>query len=288
MPASWDRVTLGRTGLSSSALGLGSSYGIGERDVERAFERGVNYLYWGSARRGGFGRAIRRLAQSHRDDMIVVVQSYARVGLAVRPSLENALRRLRIDHADFLLLGWWNKKPPRRILDAALRLRDEGKVHHLMISCHHRPSFVDYIADPAFGAIMVRYNAAHTGAEREVFPHLGEDPPGVVSYTTTRWGALLDASLVPATEPVPRASDCYRFALTHPGVSLCLAGPKNGAELDEAMAALDRGPMDADELAWMRRVGLGVHAASAARSWRNPAHLFDRVADAALRSVTRS
>jgi predicted aldo/keto reductase-like oxidoreductase len=54
---------------------------------------------------------------------------------------------------------------------------------------------------------------------------------------------------------VPRASYCYRFALSHPLVNLVLAGPKNGAELDEALAALDRGPTDADELAWMRRVG---------------------------------
>ena len=45
-------------------------------------------------------------------------------------------------------------------------------VRHIMVSCHHRPTFEKFIADPAFDAIMVRYNAAHPGAEREVFPHL--------------------------------------------------------------------------------------------------------------------
>jgi hypothetical protein len=82
---------------------------------------------------------------------------------------------------------------------------------------------------------MVRYNAAHRGAEEEVFPHTAmADPPGVVAYTATRWGALLDPALTPAGEPTPRGSDCYRFALTRSEVDVVIAGPKNGAELDEA------------------------------------------------------
>jgi predicted aldo/keto reductase-like oxidoreductase len=71
---------------------------------------------------------------------------------------------------------------------------------------------------------------------------------------------LLDPQLMPAGEPVPRASDCYRFALTNPAVNVCLAGPRDAAELDEAMAALDRGPMSDDEIAWMKRVGASVRS----------------------------
>jgi aryl-alcohol dehydrogenase-like predicted oxidoreductase len=211
--------------------------------------------------------------------MVVVVQSYSRAGLALRPSLEVALRRLHMDYADVLLLGWWNAPPPDRIVDAALALKEAGKVRAIMVSCHHRPSFARYIDDPCYGAIMVRYNAAHAGAEREVFPALAAHPrpPGVVAYTATRWGALLDRRMVPADEPVPRASDCYRFALTNPHVDTVISGPRDGAELDEAMAALDRGPLDDDELAWMRRVGAGVHEAAAAVQLSRPAHLWDRV-----------
>ena len=109
---------------------------------------------------------------------------------------------------------------------------------------------------------MVRYNAAHPGAERDVFPHLGPRAPGVLAFTATRWGSLLRPELVPEGEPTPRASDCYRFVLSSPHVHASLAGPKDGAELDEAMAALDRGPMSAEELAWMRRVGARVKAGS--------------------------
>lgn len=280
MTASWEKRTLGRTNLQVSAIGLGSSFGLHSRDVERAYERGINYMYWGSMRRRGFGVGVRNIARRDREGMVVVVQSYSRSKLALAPSVHSALRRLKCGYADLLLLGWWNQMPPNRILDAALTLKEAGKVNHIMISCHHRPTFEKYIADPVFGAIMVRYNAAHRGAEREVFPFIdaSDDPPGVCSYTATRWGALLDSKMVPEGEPTPRASDCYRFALANEHVDMCLSGPKDASELDEAMAALDRGPMDEDELAWMRRVGDGVHKAAGLKAARSPAQILDRVA----------
>ncbi len=290
----WQRRPLGRTGIAVSRLGLGSSYGVSGKDVERAVERGVNYLYWGSRRRDDFGAAITRCARRDRDNLCVVVQSYSRSALALGPSLDVALRRLRLDHADVLLLGWWNAPPPRRILERALELKASGKARAIMISCHHRPTFEALIADPAIDAIMVRYNAAHRGAEGEVFPHVTSalaalPRPGVVAYTATRWGALVDRSLVPAAEPLPRASDCYRFALTRPEVDVVISGPKNGAELDEALAALDRGPLTADELAWMHRVGDGVKSMSttdAART-RNAGAFWERVVGAAQKLGTR-
>jgi len=267
MSVSWDPVTLGRSGFRSSAIGLGSSYGISGRDVERAFERGINYFYWGSRRTAGFAEAIRALAPQHRQDMIVVVQTYTRLASLMRPSLDRALRRLGIEYVDFLLLGWWNRPPPAQILDAALALREAGKVRHIMVSSHHRPTFAQLIRDKNYGALMVRYNAAHRGAETEVFPYLEKNPPGIVTYTTTRWGSLLNPILLPSGEPVPRASDCYRFALSNRSVNMCLAGPKDGSQLDEALAALDRGPMDEDELAWMRRLGDSVHKKAFIGNW---------------------
>ena len=254
----WKPVSFGATGLSISRIGLGSSYGVGSADVERAFERGVNFMFWGLRRRGDFGAGLRNIAARRREDLVLAVQSYTRVGALMGTSLDCALRSLRTDYVDMLCLGWWDELPPERILDAARRLKDRGKVRHLVISCHHRPSFEVMARTPGLEGIMVRYNAAHPGAERDVFPLLGDADPGVIAFTATRWGSLLDPRLVPEGERVPRASDCYRFVLSHPSVHTSLAGPKDAVELDEAMAALDRGPMDVEELAWMKRVGLAV------------------------------
>ncbi len=276
---------LGRSGVRSSVLGLGSSFGLSADDLHHAFDRGVKYYYWGSIRRPGFGKGVRELARNHRGQMTVVVQSYSRSAMLLGFSCERALKSLKLDYADFLLLGWWNQPPPRRILDAALTLRDKGRCRHLMVSCHDRKTFARYIDDPSYGAIMVRYNAAHTGAEQEVFPKLeqaGENRPGMISYTATRWGALLDAKLTPPGERTPSASDCYRFALSDPHVDMVLSGPGDREQLDEALLALERGPLSADELAWMRRVGQAVRSAAPLKSRRSPIQTLDRWAGAVM------
>ena len=51
-----ERRTLGRTGLEVGRLGMAASYGVPARAVEQAFERGVNYLYWGTFRRGALDK----------------------------------------------------------------------------------------------------------------------------------------------------------------------------------------------------------------------------------------
>jgi predicted aldo/keto reductase-like oxidoreductase len=108
---------------------------------------------------------------------------------------------------------------------------------------------------------MVRYNAAHTSAETDVFPYLpSQNRPGVVCYTATRWGTLLKS--IPGERPAT-ASDCYRFCLQQPSVDVCLSGPKNRQEMDETLRVLQLPPMTADELAWMRRIGTNVYKSQA-------------------------
>jgi hypothetical protein len=55
------------------------------------------------------------------------------------------------------------------------------------------------------------------------------------------------------------AGDCYRFCLSSPHVDVTLCAPKNGKQLDDNLAALDRGPLAPDEDRWMRAFGSAVH-----------------------------
>jgi len=258
-----EKVALGRTGLQVSRLGIGSSYHVPERACRAAFDAGVNYFFWGSVRTPGMGRALRDLAPRHRSDLVVVLQCYARLPWLMRRSVENGLRKLGLDHVDILLLGWYDRKPGRWVRDEAQRLKDQGKCSFIAISSHQRMLFQDYMRDALYDILQVRYNAAHRGAEQEVFPHLPEeDPPGIVSFTTTRWGDLLQPDKMPPGETPPSATDCYRFALSHPNVDVALSGPKNDKQMAEALAALEQGPLGEDEMERMRRIGDHVHAAS--------------------------
>jgi predicted aldo/keto reductase-like oxidoreductase len=258
-------VSFGQTGLQVSRLGIGSSFTTDPAVIEEAVEQGVNYLYWGSIRRPAFGRAIRNVARRNREGIVLTIQSYTRVAALMAPSIELALRRAGVDYFDILLLGMWNKPPSQALIDAAQRLREKGKVRHLMMSTHNRPSLQDHFRrfeakESPFDSFMLRYNAVHRGAERDVFPHLPTSVrPGIVAYTATRWGHLLDPKKMPGGEAPPPARDCYRFALSHPAVSLVLCGPANREQMQEALRAIEAGPLDADEMARMHRVGDHVY-----------------------------
>ncbi len=254
----FDRSILGRTGREVCRLGVSASYGVPAAAVERAFEQGVNYIYWGSRRTSAFGQAIRNVARE-RERLVLVIQSYSRIAGLVGWSLERALSALRLDYADILLLGMWNHAVPPRILDACRKLRDRGLVRWLALSTHRRPLVPELAPGSDFDVFHVRYNAVHRGAEREVFPNLPAQPPGIVSFTATNWGQLLSRRRVPPSETVPTAGDCYRFVLSRPEVNVCMTGPGSAAHMDHALEALRRGPMDEEELRWMRRVGAAIY-----------------------------
>ncbi len=264
---SFTRALLGRTGREVARLGVSASYGVPGEAVERAFEQGVNYLYWGSMRRDSFGAALRRLTP-RREQFVLVIQSYTRAASLMGWSLERALRALRFDYTDVLLLGMWNRPVAPRILDAARRLKARGLVRHLAVSTHTRALVPGIAAGSGFDVVHFRYNAAHPGAETDIFPHLpAEGGPGLVAFTATSWGQLLGkgslqgiagSHSLPKGERVPTATDCYRYVLTRPEVDVCMTGPKDAAQMEHALAALRLGPMNQDELEWMRRVGRAV------------------------------
>lgn len=244
----------------ASRLGLASSYGAGAREVDRAFERGVNFFFWGALRRKSFGVALRRIAKKRRGDVVIAIQSFTNHAPLLRPSVELARARLRVDFVDVLCLAYRNDVIAPRLVDAARVLVSRGLVRSLVVSSHDRARLVALAEEESFDALMVRYNAAHRGAADAVFPAARAHRRGVIAYTATRWGSLLDPKSLPKDERAPRGSDCYRFVLSHPAVTSCLFAPANDGEMTEALAALERGPMSNEELAWMTRVGDAVRA----------------------------
>lgn len=213
--------------------------------------------------------AIRNLAPRHRDSLIIALQSYDTTGLTTAFGFRRGLRQLGIEYADVLILGKRDAPLSRRVVDSALALRAAGLVRHLCVSAHDRSMFASHLDLGIFDLIMVRYNCAHTGAEREVFPLLEgkADRPGVLCYNSTRWGHLFDAAWMPPGEVTPSPTDLHRFVLSHPVVDLVLTAPKNREHIERNLATLKQGPPDPDERAWLQRVGKFVHGLSPQSNW---------------------
>lgn len=256
-----ERKTLGRTGLEVSRIGLAGGYGVPASAVEKAFhEYGVNYFYWVS-RKPGMKAALKELARTGRESLVIAVQSYDHSGFFLRRSVEKALRELGTDYVDLLFLGWFNQMPNRRLLATAERLKETQKVRLLGVTGHSRRFHGEMARREGgpFDVLQVRYSAAHRGAESEVFEGLPAARPGISTYTATRWGKLLRAKNMPPGEVPLTAAECYRFALSHPAVDVCMAGPKTEQQMLEGLHALSQGPLDPTEMERVRRIGDHVH-----------------------------
>ena len=254
---------LGRTGLKVSRLGAASGYGVPYDAVEKAFhEYGVNYFFWSSPRRNGLKVAVQHLVRSERDKMVIALQTYDHQGLFMRHFVEKGLRGLNIDYADVLILGWFNYIPRGRVIETAIKLKEEGKIRFVGMSGHKRTVFGQMAgeADNPVDVFMIRYNAVHRGAEADIFPFLpDESRPGIITYTTTCWSKLLKAGKMPPGERPLTSTDCYRFALSNPNVDLCLTGPRNKKEMDEALLTLDSLPLSEEERVRIERIGDFIH-----------------------------
>ncbi|MBU0729289.1 MAG: aldo/keto reductase [Proteobacteria bacterium] len=256
--------TLGRTGLRAGRLGISSSFGAPAAAYEEAFERGCNYFTWGTFIRGRskpMADAVRNIvAQGKRDQLILSMLTYAHQSTLTTFFLERGLKTLKTDYTDVLLLGYFPKRPPQKVIDGALQLKERGLVRHLGITSHNRRLFVELAREDIFDVFHFRYSPAHPGAEVDIFPHLPEENrSGMVSFTATDWGNLLKKGKMPAGEKPLTAAECYGFVLANPGVDVCMMGAKNRQQMQENLALLDRGSLEEEEIERIRRIGRYVH-----------------------------
>ena len=214
-------------------------------DVLLAVERGVNYLNWcGSP--NGMRDAIRELGK-RRGDVFVAIQFEARTADEGRRELDRVLEELNTDYIDAATYyyaehpdEWAELLAPGGAAEMLERARDEGRVRAIGLTTHQRPLAATVAASGRLDLLMVRYNAAHRGAELDVFPIAIEREVPVVAFTCMRWGALIRSTPEdPAGFEPPAAQDWYRFVLSHPAVAVALMAPNGGAELRENLRLID-------------------------------------------------
>ncbi len=247
-------------------VGVAGSYGIDSNDVRWAADQGANYWVWGR----GFGKVtdgIKAVIKRDRDKHVVGLLGLGFFGWQVRRSVENALRQLDTDYLDVFKLGWLGRTSfySKGIVETLLRLKREGKILSIGTSIHDRKRAGRLALKSEIDLFMIRYSAKHPGAEADIFPHLSKRNPAVVGYTALAWGQLIkpikgvqmpswpgrDGFDGPPLSP----GLCYRFVLSNPDVHVVLTGPRNREQLRQNLDAIQQGPLDQDEMNWVRQYG---------------------------------
>lgn len=242
-------------------LGLAGNYGIDGPAIEHALlEQEINYIFW-TPRMQKATPAVKEALKRNRDQYVLATgPTTAWWGGKLSRFVDKTLLMLQTDYLDVLQMFFlgvasaWKSST----VDEMIRLREEGKVRALGISIHNRKRAGKLAADSELDLLMIRYNAAHPGAEQDIFPHLPAGRRSIVSYTATCWQKLLRAPKG-WTGEVPTAGHCYRFCLSNPNVNVVLTGPKNAEQLRENLNAIQAGPLNEKEMAWMREFGKAVH-----------------------------
>jgi predicted aldo/keto reductase-like oxidoreductase len=208
-------------------------------DIHVALEAGVNFLNW-PGQASSLSQAVAELG-AQRTRVIVCAQFESRTADDAARELDGLLNELRTDYVDILTFyyvearaEWDEIAGPRGALEFGRRAQASGQVRMLGVTSHQRSLAAEMARTGLLDMLMIRYNAAHRGAETEVFPVTDALALPVVTYTSLRWGALMEPTPddPPGFHP-PGAAAWYRFVLQHPAVTVALMAPCDRAELDE-------------------------------------------------------
>jgi aryl-alcohol dehydrogenase-like predicted oxidoreductase len=239
--------------------GISASYGLDEAGVREALDLGANYLFWSPAKKH-LKRIVKDVVAKDRDRFVLATGPI--LGFfagSVRRAAEWALRESGSDYLDVLQVFWAGKMSALTpsVVAEMVRLRQEGKVRAIGISIHDRKRAARLAAEGPLDFFMIRYNAAHPGAEIDIFPQLPAKKPVIAAYTATCWTKLLKPPKG-WNGPAASAGDCFRFCLTNPHVDLVISAPKTAAEMRENLRALEQGPLSDEEMTRMRALGRAV------------------------------
>ena len=207
-----DRVTLGRTGLEVSIMGLGaggsSTLGNGQgrprenaiNIVRQALDLGVNLIDTAEAytTEEQIGEALRGV---NRDDFVISTKfsAFNHAGgdgpKSLRHSIEGSLERLKLDHVDIYHLHGATNDRYDTIVDQVypelIRLRDEGKIRFIGVteSFGQNPDhsmLARAVPSGLWDVVMIGHNMVNFCARDTVFPAIREHNVGTLVMHAVR------------------------------------------------------------------------------------------------------
>jgi len=281
------RRILGRTGLSVSELALGTvelglDYGIAtagqrlkpdRREAARllhaALDLGINLI--DTARAYGDAEEIIGEALKDRRGEFVLVSKIAADPAGVRTAVESSLKALRTDHIDVMMIHCGMDADPDPATAAELaKLRDSGAVRFLGASVYGEHAALAGIESGWCDVLEIAYSALDRRPEARTLPRAAEAGIGILARSVLLKGALSNriCTLPPAFAPLQDAvralsADAdhlpelaYRYVLRNDPPQSALVGSAHLPELQACIGYLDKGPLDAVEIARLQALPL--------------------------------
>ena len=240
--------TMGRTGLSVSALGFGG-IPIQRIDAEgtKALIRqladcGVNYIdtargYTVSEEYLGYA------LEGIREQFILATKTMARTKEGMAKDIDTSLRNLRTNYIELYqvhnpsLADLDTVCAPGGALEALLEAKGAGKIGHIGITAHSVEVFEKALSYDWVETIMFPYNIVETQGEALIH-RCKERNVGFIAMKPLAGGAIEDATLA------------LRFLNANDDVSVVIPGMADPAELAQNLAAVkDTTPLSPAELA---------------------------------------
>lgn len=254
-----DLVTLGKTGLKTSRLGLGTGsnggrvqFELGQEAftklVRYAYDRGIRYFDCALSYKTypWIGDAIKGLPR----DQIFLLSKIG--GTPEKPAevIDKLLLDYKTDYIDCLLVhcavtsDWQQER--RRVMDAIDEAIQKGKVRAKGVSCHALPALRVAATSPWVQVNLVRVNpqAKHIDGETPKWNAPGNDIAPVMALIKTMHAnghGVIGMKLIgngDFTNPDDREKS-IRFAMAQPEIHAVTIGCKSPAEVDEAIERIN-------------------------------------------------
>ena len=240
-------VTLGKTGLKVSRVGLGG-IPIQRIDAEAAKKlldaveaAGINYI--DSAR--GYSvseELIGQAIEGRRDKFVLATKTMSRDKEGMARDIEISLKNFRTDYIDLYQVHNPSLQQLEQIcapggaLEALMEARAAGKIGHTGLTAHSPEVFERALELDWVETVMFPYNIVETQAA-ELMERARKRDVGFINMKSLSGGAIEDARLA------------IRFAAANPNVTVVLPGMYSPEEVAENVAsASDPSPLSVEEL----------------------------------------
>lgn len=239
--------------------------------VHAALDAGINYIDTAPSYGNGNSESIIGEATEHRRDQFTLATKVGYRNLSaqeVTASVEASLRRLRTDVIDVLQFhgGMYTGEEVDHILrggllDALVRLRDQGKVRFLGFTVEEPWTAHPLIASGAFDVMQVRYNLIYQAAALHVLNQARDADMGVATMRTMTSGMFqrIAHHLAPEWQA---AQDLYevafKFVLSDSRVHLPIVGMRWPEEVARNVAIV-AGFQPTYDMAQLPRLTAGIY-----------------------------